>query len=54
MDLFLKWNREDPVSIFEIQRNNVIEGAQGNRNPFIDNPYIATLIWGGTPAENRW
>ena len=54
LDLFLKWNREDPVSIFEIQRNNVIEGAQGNRNPFIDNPYIATLIWGGTPAENRW
>lgn len=54
LDLFLKWNREDPVSEFEIQRNNVIEGAQGNRNPFIDNPYLATLIWGGQPAENRW
>lgn len=54
LDLFLKWNREDPVSVFEIQRNNVIEGAQGNRNPFIDNPYLATLIWGGEPAENRW
>lgn len=54
LDLFLKWNREDPVSAFEIQRNNVIEGAQGNRNPFIDNPYLATLIWGGDPAENRW
>ncbi|AVR47352.1 endonuclease I [Christiangramia fulva] len=53
-DLFLKWNREDPVSEFEIQRNNVIEGAQGNRNPFIDNPYLATLIWGGEPAQNRW
>ncbi|WP_373057367.1 Ig-like domain-containing protein [Zunongwangia sp. H14] len=54
LDLFLEWNREDPVSAFEIQRNNVIEGAQGNRNPFIDNPYLATLIWGGQPAENRW
>ncbi len=54
LDLFLEWNREDPVSIFEMQRNNVIEGAQGNRNPFIDNPYLATLIWGGQPAENRW
>ena len=43
-----------PVSAFEIQRNNVIEGAQGNRNPFIDNPYLATLIWGGNPAENKW
>ena len=54
LDLFLKWNVEDPVSAFELQRNNVIEGAQGNRNPFIDNPYLATLIWGGTAAENKW
>lgn len=54
LELFLKWNVEDPVSEFEMQRNNVIEGAQGNRNPFIDNPYLATLIWGGDAAENRW
>ncbi|MFD2824891.1 Ig-like domain-containing protein [Leeuwenhoekiella polynyae] len=54
LDLFLKWNREDPVSDFERQRNGVIEGAQGVRNPFIDNPYLATLIWGGTAAENTW
>ncbi|WP_029038161.1 Ig-like domain-containing protein [Salinimicrobium xinjiangense] len=54
LDLFLKWNAEDPVSAFEIQRNNVIETAQGNRNPFIDNPYLANLIWGGPQAENRW
>jgi endonuclease I len=54
LNLFLEWNRLDPVSEFELQRNNVIEGAQGNRNPFIDNPYLATIIWGGTPAENKW
>jgi endonuclease I len=54
LELLLKWNREDPVSGFEIQRNNVIYAAQGNRNIFIDNPYIATLIWGGTAAENKW
>ncbi|MFI8377615.1 endonuclease [Leeuwenhoekiella sp. NPDC079379] len=54
LDLFLKWNREDPVSDFEKNRNKVIETAQGNRNPFIDNPYLVTLIWGGTPAENTW
>jgi len=54
LDLFLEWNATDPVSAFEIQRNNIIQGAQGNRNPFIDNPYLATLIWGGTPAENKW
>ncbi|MEL0455052.1 endonuclease [Flavobacteriaceae bacterium SZ-1-7] len=54
LDLFIQWNIEDPVSPFEEQRNNVIYGAQGNRNPFIDNPYLATLIWGGNAAENRW
>lgn len=54
LELFLAWNKADPVSDFEIQRNNVIETAQGNRNPFIDNPYIATLIWGGDAAENKW
>lgn len=54
IELFLRWNREDPVSDFEVQRNTVIFGAQGNRNPFIDNPFIATLIWGGDAAENKW
>ena len=54
LELFLKWNEEDPVSAFEEQRNEVISGAQGNRNPFIDNPYLATLIWGGNAAENKW
>ncbi|WP_298556637.1 endonuclease [uncultured Algibacter sp.] len=54
LDLFLKWNIEDPVSAFEEQRNNVIYAAQGNRNPFIDNPYLATLTWGGNNAENKW
>ncbi|MCF7561356.1 endonuclease [Sabulilitoribacter multivorans] len=54
LNLFLEWNAIDPVSPFEDQRNEVISGVQGVRNPFIDNPYIATVIWGGTPAENRW
>ena len=31
LELFLKWNVEDPVSEFEEQRNNVIYAAQGNR-----------------------
>ncbi len=54
LELFLEWNVADPVSDFEIQRNAVIESAQGNRNPFIDNPFLATLVWGGTAAENKW
>jgi endonuclease I len=54
VDLFLNWNIEDPVSDFENQRNDYIETVQGNRNPFIDNPYLATLIWGGVNAEDKW
>jgi len=54
IDLFLKWNAQDPISPIEIQRNEIIFKAQGNRNPFIDNPYLATLIWGGPKAENSW
>ena len=54
LDLFLEWNAEDPVSAIEKQRNNVIEDAQGNRNPFIDNPHLATRIWAGEEADNRW
>ena len=53
-DVFLEWNEEDPVSVFETNRNNVIASYQGNRNPFIDNPYLATLIWNGTAAEDPW
>jgi len=59
IDLFLQWNIEDPVSNIEIARNTYHENttngaAQGNRNPFIDNPYLATRIWGGNSAEDRW
>jgi endonuclease I len=53
-DIFLKWNMEDPVSEHEKIRNEVLETCQGNRNPFIDNPYLATVLWGGEPAENTW
>ena len=59
IDLFLQWNIEDPVSEFEKGRNTFHENttntyAQGNRNPFIDNPYLATRIWGGESAEDLW
>ena len=46
VNLFLKWNREDPVDEYEIFRNNVVQGIQGNRNIFIDFPSIADEIWG--------
>lgn len=44
--LLLEWNRLDPVDEFEINRNNVIYTYQKNRNPFIDYPNLADLIWG--------
>ncbi len=53
-DLYLKWNAEQAPSVFEQLRNEVIYSYQGNRNPFIDNPYIATLIWGGPKALDTW
>lgn len=52
--MFLKWNTMDKVSEFEKVRNEIIAETQGSRNPFIDNPYLATLIWGGENAENTW
>lgn len=57
--LFLEWNAEDPVSAYEDIRNTYLGNAsnnfgQGNRNPFIDNPYLATKIWGGPAAQDRW
>lgn len=54
LQLFLQWNVEDPVSFYEDQRNDYLETAYGNRNPFIDNPVLATIIWGGDTAEDRW
>ena len=59
LDLLLQWNAEDPISQYEDNRNTYLGNTsnafgQGNRNPFIDNPYLATLIWGGPIAQNRW
>ena len=54
LDMLYDWHINDPVSTKEIDRNNDIYAHQNNRNPFIDNPYLATLIWGGSTAENRW
>ncbi len=52
--LFLDWNAQDDVSAYEENRNAILETEQGNRNPFIDNPYLATIIWGGTVAQDNW
>lgn len=39
-----KWNIDDPVDSFEVERNTAIEKVQGNRNPFIDHPDLVDQI----------
>ncbi len=53
-DIFLEWNKEDPPSYIEIKRNDTFESYQGNRNPFIDNPFLAYYIWNGPTITNWW
>ncbi|HSX66145.1 endonuclease [Nocardioides sp.] len=46
LETLLAWNAADPVSAFEMRRNDRIHSAwQGNRNPFIDHPEWADAIW---------
>ncbi len=45
LDLLLKWHAQDPVSEKELKRNEAVYNIQGNRNPFIDYPSLASYIW---------
>ena len=49
LNMLLTWHVNDPVSQFEITRNNAIYARQNNRNPFIDHPEYVCQIW-STPA----
>lgn len=42
-----KWSDNDPVSLKEVDRNNAVyyQSGQHNRNPFIDHPEYAAMIW---------
>lgn len=42
----LEWNEQDPVDDREKRRNDVIYSYQQNRNPFVDHPEYADMIWG--------
>lgn len=44
LELILRWNREHPPTDFERRRNDLVEGFQGNRNPFVDDPTLADRI----------
>ncbi len=54
-DTIVAWNNLDPVDDVELNRNNVAFRAQGNRNPFIDEPDLINVIWGsGATQTDRW
>lgn len=38
LSVLLQWHEQDPPDALEIARNDVIQGFQGNRNPFVDHP----------------
>lgn len=46
LPLLLQWNAQDPVSEWEVTRNERVFLEQGNRNPFVDYPQLADYIWG--------
>lgn len=49
IDMLMRWNEQDPVSEKEKERNEVIyDDYQYNRNPFVDHPEYARMIWDPT------
>lgn len=47
LSTLLNWHEADPVDDKERKRNDLIHDKyQGNRNPFIDYPEFAKMIWG--------
>ena len=46
IQLLLTWNSSDPVDSIETTRNEEAAKITGCRNPFIDHPEYANLIWG--------
>lgn len=51
LSLLLEWNAQDPVSDWEVTRNERVFSQQHNRNPFIDYPQLADHIWGSLATE---
>ncbi|XP_022679415.1 uncharacterized protein LOC101762200 isoform X6 [Setaria italica] len=53
LSALLRWNELDPPSRSEQLRNDrVCNLYQHNRNPFVDHPEYANLIWRNPPAES--
>ena len=46
LSTLLKWHCRDPVDDMERRRNNIVFNYQGNRNPFVDHPDWAKIVFG--------
>ena len=44
-ELLLRWNELDPVDAWEVSRHKKCVEMTGVRNPFIDHPEFAEMIW---------
>ncbi|MBW6534510.1 MAG: endonuclease [Mariniphaga sp.] len=51
LSTLIEWNNQYPPSDFERRRNERIYQIQQNRNPFVDNPEFANLIWNEKSIE---
>jgi endonuclease I len=45
LSTLLQWHRQDPPDEQECLRNAIVQASQGNRNPFIDNPEWAGVLY---------
>ncbi len=52
LSALLEWNRQYPPTDFERRRNERIFSIQRNRNPFVDYPEFADLIWANASLKN--
>lgn len=51
LDTLLQWCEEDPVDTWEMERNDLTEMIQGNRNAFIDYPELAWDLFEVEPPK---
>lgn len=56
LSVLLQWHQQDPPDAKECRRNAAVALAQGNRNPFIDHPEWATLLFrrDGRELQRPW
>ncbi len=53
-NMLTEWAANDPVSQKEIDRNNAVYQIQGNRNPYIDRPEYAAMVFGPLASINNY